>query len=742
MTLLAHSRQSGREEQEYPVHVRGTWDYILKVLEEMKHYMSVALYDRVWRRLFLAAVFHDIGKLCEDDQRVLKQSGTKKKLPVPHQYAGAYLLHHTYKDVFAAALVYGHHRPGLPDLNEEIASDVSFCPENGGDFSKKLELEKRIHKELPYYLESHNEAVPDLRADLQVCEKPTPLEERISLSMLVDGDWSNTAGEVYCKVPVRWSERLEQIDLKKKIPHDKNSSTDMESLHKMFVHDFYEFCREKSNIHNCCQYYEDLQWEYNILAPFLHLLRCAKEHNLRHIVMVFPQEEMLHFVDSILKETIVLPGENKDEVVAAIYRQIEYSSYELRKLAISWEAPIILTTADNFFETLSSNLPSKLRKLHHLPGSAVFIGGYSGMFTHAFLPLVWKWIRELTYEWGCYTLLASDAAVKFYEFEDYLENFNLDSTDDWPIKLVPDEERMHWPIQQNCSLHIAKKDLPEFRFDKVEAFLDFMLQKPGPRIIVVDNPLTSATIAYKLRQRQEEVYHLSEAFTVNDKCEILKGLEEKFKIQGENNEWTLVTTNFTGLDLRMSFRSGFFRVSSCEALIQCVKCINRNDKYSAGDLWIFALDDPDTPRNKKLDIHSEILYELISDGIEQKEFRDCSLSELATYAFTEYGKRQLGGINDLLISEDCGEFKTIAQRFSFMYNRKESIGVTDKKLINQVTYGRKVINNEIQKKCVPLDKELIEYLQLKEVSGCPGIYYLSEEKYDADLLGCYKSLMK
>ena len=44
-----------------------------------------------------------------------------------------------------------------------------------------------------------------------------------------------------------------------------------------------------------------------------------------------------------------------------------------RYLTALWKAPIIVTTAVTFFETLASNSPSTLRRLHNLPGSGIFV---------------------------------------------------------------------------------------------------------------------------------------------------------------------------------------------------------------------------------------------------------------------------------------------------------------------------------------------------------------------------------
>ena len=44
------------------------------------------------------------------------------------------------------------------------------------------------------------------------------------------------------------------------------------------------------------------------------------------------------------------------------------SNIESREMAVLWDAPITVTTAVQFFETLAGNKPAALRKLHELAG--------------------------------------------------------------------------------------------------------------------------------------------------------------------------------------------------------------------------------------------------------------------------------------------------------------------------------------------------------------------------------------
>ena len=107
-----------------------------------------------------------------------------------------------------------------------------------------------------------------------------------------------------------------------------------------------------------------------------------------------------------------MPDEQPDAVVAEHHHRADFDHMSSRDLATLWTAPIILTTAVQFFETLASNHPAALRKLHGLPGSVVFVDE-----AHAAVP-TWRWMCELAEAWGCSFVLASGLLVRYWEIED------------------------------------------------------------------------------------------------------------------------------------------------------------------------------------------------------------------------------------------------------------------------------------------------------------------------------------
>lgn len=130
-----------------------------------------------------------------------------------------------------------------------------------------------------------------------------------------------------------------------------------------------------------------------------HLLRAASDKNLRRIFVVLPYTNIITQAVEVYRKALVLKGENPEEVVVAHHHKADYAMPDSRRFTMLWHAPIVVTTAVQFFETLASNMPADLRKLHRLPGSAVFLDeAHAALPTHLW-PQAWQWLNELSEHW-------------------------------------------------------------------------------------------------------------------------------------------------------------------------------------------------------------------------------------------------------------------------------------------------------------------------------------------------------
>ena len=108
-------------------------------------------------------------------------------------------------------------------------------------------------------------------------------------------------------------------------------------------------------------------------AVMAYLLRLAEKKDLRHIFVVVPFTNIIQQSAETYREALTLEGENAAEVVAEVHHRAEFENPDLREMSVLWDAPVTITTAVQFFETMAASHPARLRKLHELAGSAVLL---------------------------------------------------------------------------------------------------------------------------------------------------------------------------------------------------------------------------------------------------------------------------------------------------------------------------------------------------------------------------------
>lgn len=146
------------------------------------------------------------------------------------------------------------------------------------------------------------------------------------------------------------------------------------------------------------------------LASLAFALRHALVHGKRRVVTVAPFTSVIEQTAAAYHRAVGVPGaviehhSAFDEVHA---RDINPELELQRRLAAeNWDAPIIVTTAVQFFESLFANSSSKCRKLHNVAQSVVVIDEAQTL-PPEYLDCVLDGLTTLVEEYGCTILLST-----------------------------------------------------------------------------------------------------------------------------------------------------------------------------------------------------------------------------------------------------------------------------------------------------------------------------------------------
>lgn len=709
MEPLAHSARPSRDipEQTYAEHVGNVMRLAKKHAEEAAEYNHDEG-ERLIEAVHLAAEFHDLGKLDEMNQAVLSSSSGKGALPVHHWDAGVgYIFKSSIQNLLAASLVYAHHQ-GLPDFQDQRNNKAGYVLRDITVGPSGKTVKDSTDEVLDDYIKLHEAAV---RSSLwhnksNAAGKMEPLLFRIALSCLVDADHHDTARHYSQNMAhegpkLRLADRLALLDAY--IAFLAETKRDERTLLRNEV---YHTCRNADTslgMYAC----DSPVGTGKTTAVMAHLLRVAAEKGLRRIFVVLPFTNIIDQSVQVYRRALVGLGEREEDVVAAHHHKAEFDSLESRQFAFLWHAPIVVTTAVQFFETLASNRPAALRKLHQLPGAAVFIDeAHAALPTHLW-PQAWRWLQELESKWGCHFVLGSGSLNRFWEMEEFSN----------PPMKIPEL------VSVNTKTEVSDYEDTRVRYSSrsdlvgLTDLVEWLPELSGPRLLIVNTVQSAAVIAAEIAEKSGRhcVEHLSTSLCPRDRKTTLDRVKERLDEKSDCG-WTLVATSCVEAGVDLSFRTGLRERCSLNSLIQIGGRVNRQGQDSNAKVWDFQLRyEGLLKKHPAFDTSARILNELFSEGCVGPQWS----TEAMRREIRWEGMRKIS--NEILMAERNLQFPDVDEKFKVIDSNTVT-AVVDQELIALLEQRKRIDRNALQSLSVQIWGYRKEELALKPINGFSDLY--------------------
>lgn len=722
MNWLAHSAKRDSPAQTYGDHIATAVAEARRIAAEASQ--GLAQEKAFVEMVALATEFHDMGKLGDENQRVLA-APTGKPLPCEHVDAGVKHLFSlgTHAACFAGILAYSHHR-GLPDmLAQKVRDSKAWRSDEESQRFNVDEVIARTQALLPEYLNRHRQALgrDEIVTTLERYA-PTPLDLRMGLSCLVDADHGDTArhyGEASIIPPqLRAADRLAALDTY--VAGLGSGRGEQEVRRAEIRKALYTACRAANpspSIYAC----DSPVGSGKTTAVMAHLLQAAVAKNLRRMFVVLPFTNIIDQSVGVYQDAFVLTDEAPEQVVVAHHHKSDFSNLITRNLTTRWQAPIVVTTAVQFFETLASNKTADLRKLHQIARSGIFIDEAHGALPAHLWPMAWKWLRLLTEQWGCHVVLASGSLPRFWSLPDFYEtkaatdNVAVEQTVSLP-QLVDHSLRSRMAGQEasrvNYRLHPKALGLDEL--------IDFIASLPGPRLAVFNTVQTAAMVAIALAKRcgRNKVEHLSTALTPADRQLRLAWIKTRLTLKDDylKGDWTLVATSLVEAGVDLSFRSGIRELSGLSSLLQLAGRVNRHGEYPDAEVW--SVDLAETQGLRKhfaMQIPSRILSGLYA----KNQVSPDSCTPALKQEIRERGNQS--AVQALFLAEKEKRFPDVAEGFKVIASETLT-ALPSGPLLDAIIKGKRPSWKSLQMESVQIWTTRKVDFALSEVRGYPGLF--------------------
>lgn len=679
--------------------------------------MDKSLGEIFERVLHWAAEYHDLGKLHLENQSVLN-GNLRGKLAVNHIDAAiAYLAAEKIGEIVPAFLIAAHHRPGLRDVQAEFRGDRTF-PLRDAD----AQVRSKVDRDWEGLLQRHRESVK-----LSPCaptagtrfEDLRPLFFRFALSCLVDADHSDTAIHYrehhgLDEVPTRWRKRLANLN---KYVSKLKSKDKLRGEMRRNVYKAAKAADTKPAMYSC----DSPVGTGKTTAVMAHLLRAAQDKNLRRIFVVLPFITIINQSVKTYRKSLRLAGESEKLVVAAHHSRAEFDGFgdepsaaSVRKFSFLWEAPVVVTSAVQFFETLAGAEPARLRKLHRLVGSAIFIDESHAALPAPLWPLAWEWLRELTTRWGCHVVLASGSSTKFWNFTGFVRRTaNLPELVEQTKKRLNVRSAAQKAELKRVSYKVAKTSAGEEYFS-LQDLIRFIKSKRGPRLVIANTVQNAAVIADRMQNERVDCLHLSTALCPKDREKVLELVSARLEAtrKGKCSEnWNLVATSCVEAGVDFDFSTGFRERCSLVSLLQTAGRVNRDNDWKDSVVYDFQVraGEPFT-HNKQFNDSIWVLSQLwrMKRPKGQPQIQPAYCEEAFTME-VKHGNAKDQFKDKILKEEDNFSFPFVAENFKVITDETLT-AIVNKDLRERIERGEKVGFREIQDFSVSVHEKYARYL--------------------------------
>lgn len=521
----------------------------------------------------LAGLWHDFGKFSPAFQRRIRILNDPHRLEiaerVDHSTAGA--VHAVdmlgAKGRLLAYLIAGHHA-GLPDWSAETAGGASLKQR----LQRRALLADAMAGAPPRALLDRPGKLPLPPSKKEVLH----LWARFVFSALVDADFLDTEAFFQPGLPAErsnWPGIAELSDRLTAFLDAKAAAAEPTPVN----------AARTSLLADCRRAAVEPPGLFSITAPtgsgktlssLSFAMEHARRHGLRRVIYVIPYISITEQTADVFRKAFA-PIEAVLEHHSAA--QEEAGNIRQRLAAENWDAPVIVTTAVQFFESLFAARPSRCRKLHNIARSVVVLDEAQTLPVHLLDPL----------------LAALDALIAHFGVTAVLCTATMPALDPKPTaaggfrgirgnnhgrrEVVRDVGRLHGTLRR------VRVQLPPSLTDSTtwEA-LAGELMRERQALCIVDR----RRHAQDLWKLLPGALHLSAAMCGEHRAEVLRQIKDRLEAK---DEVRVVSTQLIEAGVDVDFPIVFRALAGLDSLAQAAGRANREGRLpDMGELRVFV----------------------------------------------------------------------------------------------------------------------------------------------------------
>ncbi|HBV79344.1 MAG TPA: CRISPR-associated helicase/endonuclease Cas3 [Clostridiales bacterium] len=568
--LLAHGATDEHPEgQSIEAHLKGTGE----LAETFAAEFGAAANGK------LCGLAHDIGKYSDEFQ--LRLRGGKK---VDHATAGA-IECFKIKAAFEAVCVIGHHS-GLPNVGHKDADTT----ESQTFFGRKLRAEQGG---IPDYRKNWNGhiALPQDYFRPSGRGFATAFYIRMLYSCLVDADYIDTETFMNGDAGRGNYEPLSALcdKLTAYISKWNNPTREIDILRQKILNS----CIEKASAPRGIFSLTVPTGGGKTVASMAFALNHAVANSMKRIIYVIPYTSIIEQNAKVFRD--ILGQENVVEHHSSVSYELSENADELEYRSAlateNWDAPVIVTTAVQFFESLYANRSSKCRKLHNIANSVIIFDEAQMIPSNNLRPCVAA-IAELVRAYNATAVLCTATQPAIDEM--LLEYSKKESV----VELCPDVDGMFEKFRRTSFEKEGR-----LTTDELVSRLESQQQ-----VLCIVNTRKFAQEVYEALP-SEGRFHLSTLMCPVHRKQKLDEIRERLK---SGKTCRVVSTSLIEAGVDVDFPRVFREMAGLDSILQAAGRCNREGKRSA-ESSIVTVFESENKVNKLIAVNRDAAEETVRD---------------------------------------------------------------------------------------------------------------------------------
>ncbi len=306
------------------------------------------------------------------------------------------------------------------------------------------------------------------------------------------------------------------------------------------------------------------------LSSLAFALRHAREHGLDRIVYVIPFTSIIEQNAGVFRkvfEPVVEEGVPDPVLEHHSALDVGKETLESRLAAENWDAPLVVTTSVQFYESLFSNRTSRCRKLHNLARSVVILDEAQKLPVDYLEPCLLA-LRELAASYGSSVVLCTatqPAVTRRDGFPVGLEGVR---------EIIPDPPALYTALRRVEVVDLGRRTDGELT-DRLTGH---------EQVLCIVNTRRHARELFESLGNAEGTFHLSAAMCPEHRSAILDRIRVAL---ARGDPCRVISTQLVEAGVDVDFPVVYRSLAGLDAIAQAAGRCNRNGRLERGTTFVF-----------------------------------------------------------------------------------------------------------------------------------------------------------